>query len=133
LDAARFATRATINTDGSPQQTPVWYDLDRDALLMNTTIRRLTYVNLRRDPRASLCVVDASRVVTVSGRVELDEDQSYVQANITRLAIRSLGQDQGERLSHEIFSQQRRVSVLLALERIIDDDFTDMFRETERP
>jgi PPOX class probable F420-dependent enzyme len=128
LGAARVATLATINTGGSPQQTAGWYDLDRDAILMSATTRRLKYVNLRRDPRASLCLVDAYRVVTISGRVDLDEDHMRAQADIPRLARRYLGQVQGERLSGETFSSQRRVSVRLAMERIIDDDFTDMFR-----
>ena len=74
LGEPRYATLATINHDGSPQQTAVWYDVEGDAILMNTTAGRLKYRNLLRDPRASLCVTDAYRVVTLSGWVQLDDD-----------------------------------------------------------
>ncbi len=127
LGEPRYATLATINHDGSPQQTAVWYDVEGDAILMNTTAGRLKYRNLLRDPRASLCVTDAYRVVTLSGWVQLDDDPARAQADIRRLATRYHGAEKAERLSRESFSRQRRVSIRLAMEHIVEDDFTEMF------
>ncbi len=36
LDERRFASLATINADGSPQQTVMWYMLRDDHVMMNT-------------------------------------------------------------------------------------------------
>lgn len=127
LGELRYATLATINHDGSPQQTAVWYDVEGDAILMNTTAGRLKYRNLLRDPRASLCVTDAYRVMTLSGWVQLDDDPARAQADIRRLATRYHGAEKAERLSRESFSRQRRVSIRLAMEHIVEDDFTEMF------
>ena len=76
LSEVRFAALATINKDGSPQQTTMWYELDGDTILMNTAAGRIKYRNLVRDPRASICVVDGYRWVTISGHIELNDDQT---------------------------------------------------------
>lgn len=127
LGELRYATLATINSDGSPQQTAVWYDIDGDTILMNTTTGRLKYRNLLRDQRASVCVIDAYRVVTISGRVELNADQARAQVDIKRLATRYHGLEKGEQLTRESFSHQRRVTLRLMMEHIVEDDFTEMF------
>jgi hypothetical protein len=75
LGAGHFTLLATSNSDGSPQQTPLWYALDRESILMNTT-SRTKYRNLLRDPRASMCVMDSYRAVTISRAVQLDDEQA---------------------------------------------------------
>jgi PPOX class probable F420-dependent enzyme len=97
LKERRFGVLATINEDGSPQQTVMWYDVDGDNILMNTRARRVKDGNLRRDGRASLCVVDGYTFVTLEGIVELDDDQATAQADIRRLAIRYDGEESGNR------------------------------------
>ncbi|HEX5549006.1 MAG TPA: pyridoxamine 5'-phosphate oxidase family protein, partial [Ktedonobacterales bacterium] len=49
LQERRFGVLATINEDGSAQQTVMWYDVDGDNILMNTRARRVKDGNLRRD------------------------------------------------------------------------------------
>jgi len=56
LDDRRFAVVATINADGSPQQTVLWYYVDGDEIVMNTAEGRRKPFNLRRDARFSFCV-----------------------------------------------------------------------------
>ena len=41
LEDRHLAVIATINPDGTPQQTAVWYVLDGDELLMNTVQGRI--------------------------------------------------------------------------------------------
>lgn len=122
LDETRFAALATINKDGTPQQSTMWYALDGDTILMNTKAGRFKHRNLQRDPRASICVLDGYRWVTISGTVELNDDQSIAQADIRRLAIRYHGQEKGERQSREKFSKEHRVTVRLKIEKVTSED-----------
>ncbi len=121
LSEVHFATLATINKDGMPQQTAMWYELEGDTILMNTAAGRLKHRNLLRDPRASFCVVDGYRWVTVTGRVEMIDDQAIAQADIHRLAIRYHGPEKAERQMRESFSQQHRVTLRLKIEKVIED------------
>ncbi len=120
LSEIRFASLATINKDGLPQQTAMWYDLDGDTILMNTAAGRVKHRNLLRDPRASVCVVDGYRWVTITGHVELDDNQTVAQADIKRLAIRYHGPEKGERQARESFSKQQRVTIRLKIEHVAE-------------
>ena len=71
LQERRFAVLATINTDGTAQQTVMWYELRGDTIMMNTTNDRVKDANVRRDPRISICVEDGYRYLTISGSVSL--------------------------------------------------------------
>jgi len=48
----------TLRDDGSPHTTVVWVDVDTDEVLFNTAVGRAKERHLRKDPRASLIVVD---------------------------------------------------------------------------
>jgi PPOX class probable F420-dependent enzyme len=122
LQEPHFGVLATINEDGSPQQTVIWYDLDGDDILMNTRARRVKDGNLRRDARASLCVSNGYSFVTVEGVVELDDDQTTAQADIRRLAIRYDGEESGNRQADERFSKQHRVTIRLKVQNVIVHD-----------
>jgi predicted pyridoxine 5'-phosphate oxidase superfamily flavin-nucleotide-binding protein len=50
----RVAVVSTLNTDGSPQVTTIWYLLQEDGtLIMSTPGRTQKVKNLRCDPQAS--------------------------------------------------------------------------------
>jgi PPOX class probable F420-dependent enzyme len=70
-------TLATLNADGTPQQTVHWVARDGDDVLMSTVRGRRHERNLRRDPRASVLVFptdDPYRYVEVRGPVSLTEE-----------------------------------------------------------
>lgn len=117
LAEPRFAVLATINRDGSPQQTVMWYDLEGDAILMNTAEGRIKADNLRRDPRVSICVEDGYRYVTITGRACLIEDQERAQADIARLAIRYHGAERARSIAEQ-FRGQHRITILVPIERV---------------
>ncbi len=119
LEEPRFAVLATIAPDGMPQQTVIWYELDGDEIVLNTAARRIKDGNLRRDPRASICVEDAYRFVTISGAVELIDDQRQAQADIRRIAIRYHGPEKGNRQADETYLRQERVTIRLAIEHVL--------------
>lgn len=119
LKEPRFGVFATSKRDGTPQQSVVWYDLDGDDILMNTAVGRAKNSNLRRDSRASLCVADDYRYVTLEGTVTLDDDQATAQADIRRLAIRYRGEEKGNQQADNVYAKQRRVTIRFKVENVI--------------
>jgi PPOX class probable F420-dependent enzyme len=122
LEEKRFAVLATLAAVGAPQQTVRWYLLEDDHVLMNTARGRVKDNNLRRDPRASICIEDGYRYVTIEGVIEMIEDQKTAQADIVRLAIRYHGQAKGQGMAAS-FGQQQRVTLHLSIRNIIANGF----------
>jgi PPOX class probable F420-dependent enzyme len=94
LDGRNFATVATLNPDGGPQSSVVWFKRDGDALLFSVTARRQKARNLARDPRISVCVYDLGNPyhsVEIRGLAELIEDGGKELPR--ELSQRYLGQD----------------------------------------
>ncbi len=116
----RFAVLGTINQDGSPQLTTMWFLLDGDFIMMNTKAGRTKERNMRRDPRISVCVPDGYSYVTINGTVEMIDDQQIAQRDIYRLAVRYDGEEEAKRQMEEKFSQETRVTLYLKLEHIIE-------------
>ncbi len=118
LSEPRFAVVATIQPDGMPHQTVLWYELQGEEIMVNTARGRVKDHNLARDPRMSFCVEDGYRYVTLSGPVELIADQQQAQDDIRRLAIRYHGEQRGEEMSRTSFAQQERLSIRMGVEQI---------------
>jgi PPOX class probable F420-dependent enzyme len=90
-----FANLATINADGTPQVTPVWFDWDGSRLRVNTAKGRLKDKNLRRTPSVALSIMDPDnpyRYVQVRGRVAAVTEQG-ADPHIDSLAKKYLGKD----------------------------------------
>ena len=121
LNEKRFAVLATLNVDGTVQQTTMWYLLEGDTIVMNTKAGRIKDRNLRRDPRISICLEDGYHYLTISGTVELIEDQVTAQRDIHRLAVRYDGEESAARQMAEQFSKEQRVTIHLTPERVIED------------
>lgn len=70
LDAPYIAVVATSSRNGAPHLTPNGYRHDGKLLTLITRTDRLTYLNLQRDRRISVCIYDppvASKYVVISG------------------------------------------------------------------
>jgi PPOX class probable F420-dependent enzyme len=119
LGFVRFGELATINRDGTPQQTVMWYVLRGDEIVMNTRRGRVKEQNLRRDPRVSLCVSDGYSFVTITGRARLVDDPAIAQADIAALARRYENAEAAERAIAE-FQQQERITIIVPIERAIE-------------
>jgi PPOX class probable F420-dependent enzyme len=117
LEEARFAVLATVNANGSPQQTVMWYELRGDTIVMNTRRGRKKDRNLIRDPRVSLCIEDGFRYVTLEGTIELVDDPATGQTDIAALARRYHNAAKAEQMVREEFAFQERVTLLLHVER----------------
>ncbi len=70
LRGRHIAVLTTINADGTPLQTPVWYLYQDGLIYIRTSSNSGKVRNIRRDPRVSICVQDERppyRGVTVNG------------------------------------------------------------------
>lgn len=119
LAAPHFAIVATVNPDGLPQQTVLWYEVRGDTIMLNTARGRIKESNLRRDPRISICIANGYRFVTITGRAELNEDQETAHADIIGLAVRYHGREKGERQAPG-FRKQHRITINVPIEHIYE-------------
>jgi PPOX class probable F420-dependent enzyme len=90
IDGRNFANVATVMPDGSPQVAPVWADREGDLVVINTTIVRQKYRNLRKDPRVALCIfdmVDPYLRTIVRGRV-VEFEQKGAEDHIDKLSMK---------------------------------------------
>lgn len=96
LEGKNFAHVSTLMADGSPQSTPVWIDHDGGTVTFNTARGRLKEINLERDPRVAISVVnqeDPYEALLIRGKVtEITEEGA--DDDIDALAKRYLGVDE---------------------------------------
>jgi PPOX class probable F420-dependent enzyme len=123
LNERRFAVLATIGRNGMPHQTVMWYALEDNAIMMNTARGRVKDKHLQRDQRASICVEDGYRYVTLAGTVDLNDDQEIAQADIAKLARRYEG-DKADRMITN-FERQERVTLRLQVGDVLTSGFDE--------
>jgi PPOX class probable F420-dependent enzyme len=123
LEEHRFGALATINPDGTPQQSTLWYEVQGDEIMMNTKRGRLKDRNLRGDPRCSICIEDGYRYVTIRGSVRIIDDQDVAQADIKRLATLNHDPAKVEEQVSGQFSKEQRVTMRLTFEKVSEYGF----------
>lgn len=73
-----FVYLATSMRDGSPQCTPVWFNVEGDYILLNSARGRVKDRNMRARPAVALCIADprnAYRYLQLRGRIaEITQD-----------------------------------------------------------
>ena len=117
----RYATIATANRDGSPQQIVIWFLLRDDErgqhIVVNSRRGRRWPANLRRDGRANVAVYEAEDAVTIECEVIDSYDDERAQADIAEMAARY---DPPEAAQREIarFGTEQRVSFVLRPTRV---------------
>jgi PPOX class probable F420-dependent enzyme len=94
LGEPRMCVMATINADGTPQQTVMWYDLAEDGqtVILNTIRGLVKEKNLRRDGRMSVCIEAGQRYVTLRGTATIVEDRAQQEREVNRMAVRYRGE-----------------------------------------
>lgn len=71
-DSKALLYLATVNANGSPQLTPVWFDVDGDAILINTNEGRAKDRNMKARPKVAMVIQDPAdpyRYLGVRGEV----------------------------------------------------------------
>jgi PPOX class probable F420-dependent enzyme len=108
----RVAVVSTLNKDGSPQVTTIWYLLQEDGtLVMSTPGRTQKVKNLRRDPRIAVCVGDERRSVSLYGTVTVSSDQNVVRQDLEQLVARYIKEEAARAPALSLFLQQGRVAL----------------------
>ena len=95
LDKKGFASLATINADGTPQVTPVWFDWDGTHIRVNTAKGRIKDKNMRSRPTVALAIMDPEnpyRYLQIKGRIA-SVTETGADAHIDALAKKYLGKD----------------------------------------
>ena len=79
LNSQRNLVLGTLRGDGSPQASPVWYLWTGDAFVISTITATAKWWNLKRDPRASICVDDpeSGQMVVAYGTATLEDDDVW--------------------------------------------------------
>src|SRR4051794_30831945 len=86
LAEEQMAVVSTLNKDGSPFVTTIWYLLQEDGtIIMSTPGQTQKVRNLRRDPRVAVCVGDAMRSISLYGVATISEDQDVVRQDLELL------------------------------------------------
>jgi len=122
LEKPFVGTVTTLRDDGSPHSTIVWVDNDTDDIMFNTAVGRAKERHLRKDPRASLLVVDPENTyqwLAVSGPAELTTDGA--DAQIDKLAKKYLGKDESPWRNPE----ETRIKVLIEPEKVDASGFDE--------
>ena len=105
-EPGHFAVVATVDLDGSPHQSVVWYQRQDDAVLVNAREGRRWAANARRAGSISIAIAAAYDYVILRGKAEIVDEPERAQDDIRSLA-RRYGDDE------EQFVGQRRVSFRL--------------------
>lgn len=99
-----FAVVSTLLPDGTPMNQPLWVDSDGDHVLLNTEVHRQKFLNVRRDPRVTVTIVDPDdpyRYVEVRGRVVETVTGPEARTHIDELARKYTGNDYGNPIRSE--------------------------------
>ena len=108
------ATLATIDRDGRPQLTEVWFLAVDDEVKISLNTSRQKVRNLQRDPRCSVLLLDLAnpyRYVEIRGDAVLEPDDDYAFAD-------RVGQKYGVDLRRIDKPGERRVVVTLRPEKV---------------
>lgn len=95
LQDKSFAFLSTLMSDGSPQVTPTWVDVEDNVILINTAERRIKHKNISRDPRVAISVTDRNNpynMVSIRGKV-VEQTNQGADEHIDKLAKKYLGVD----------------------------------------
>src|SRR3984893_2270590 len=90
-----IANLATLQPDGSPQVTPVWFDYTNGHLRVNTAKGRVKARNMSEGSKVALSIVDpdnAYRYIQIRGTVT-KETTDGADAHIDSLAKQYLDKD----------------------------------------
>lgn len=110
---------ATLNKDGTPQLTTLWFAIVDGAIVFETFTKSQKIVNLRRDPRIAVLVEDGEayeqlRGVSINGHAELVDDPTEVQRYATAVVAKYMPDlpEEGRAQAALMMSRKRTVVVV---------------------
>ncbi|MCY3823574.1 MAG: PPOX class F420-dependent oxidoreductase [Nitrospinae bacterium] len=95
LDTKALLYLGTLNKNGSPQVSPVWFGTNGDIIEVNSAKGRLKDLNMRARPQVSIAIVDPEnpyKYVGIQGTV-VEITENGAEEHIDALANKYLGVD----------------------------------------
>lgn len=121
LESQRNLVLGTLRKDGSPQASPVWYLWTGESFVISTITATAKWWNLKRDPRASICVDNQAtgQMVIAYGDAILEQDDVWDRTR--ELVEKYYPDDPGQVDPHmeSIFEGQTRVLITVKPDDII--------------
>ena len=136
LDTRKSMMVATIDKDGAPHQTVLWFAVKDGRYLFETYGSSQKVVNLRRDPRMSLLWEDGLdyaelRGVTAVGKAEIIDGGQELLDLIRICVERNAPMLKGEALEHHVAQMARkRVVVALRPDKVMSWDHRKLGMKT---
>jgi PPOX class probable F420-dependent enzyme len=128
LEECRSMIVATLDKDGAPHLTTLWFAVKDGAYVFETYGTSQKVVNLRRDPRISVMweagtEYNELRGVTVQGRAEIVEEGPRLLELMRTVVTRNVPQLSGAALDHHVANMARkRVAIVVHPEKTISWD-----------
>ena len=92
-DKKSFAHLATLMPDGTPQVTPVWFDMAGDKIRVNTARGRIKDRNMQKNAAVALSIIDPEnpyRHIAIRGRISnISSQGEYTPRNVQTRAQRA--------------------------------------------
>lgn len=92
--AGAYAYLTTLMPDGSPQVTPLWFNVEGGDILVNTARGRVKDRNMRARPRVALLITDPKdpfhRYLQIRGRVIAATEEGALE-HMGRLSLKYRG------------------------------------------
>ena len=123
---------ATINRDGTPHLSTLWFDIVEGDIVFETFTKSQKIKNLERDPRISCLLEDGLvyeklRGVQINGTAELHSDPATVHLYARGVMERNNPEIPGEMLDAAAKSMStKRTAVIIKAEHIATWDHTKL-------
>ncbi len=92
-DKKAFAQLATVNKDGAPQLTSIWFDWDGTYIILNTARGRVKDKNMHNRRQVAVLIADPAnpyRYLQIQGRV-VGETEEGARAGIDEMSKKYTG------------------------------------------
>jgi PPOX class probable F420-dependent enzyme len=90
-ETGAYAYLSTLMADGSPQLTPLWFNIEGEYILINSAKGRVKDINMRARPRVALLITDPKdpfyRYIQIRGYV-MDIIEEGANAHINALSLK---------------------------------------------
>ena len=132
IDERKSLQVATLNRDGSPHLTTLWFAVMDGDIVFETYTKSQKILNLQRDPRISVLVEDGDRYdqlrgVTLSGKAELVTDPEKVHALALEVMSRNtpgVSKEQLDGMAQKMAA--KRTGVVIKPTRIVSWDHSKL-------
>ena len=128
IESRKSLQVATLNRDGSPQLTTLWFAVVDGAIVFETFTKSQKIVNLKRDPRIAVLVEDGTtydqlRGVSINARAELVDEPAEVERYAAHIVRKNNPEVPPEMVPQAAkMMAQKRTVVVIRPERIASWD-----------